>query len=330
MKVNLFYLSGNTTGGWVTYTAHLKPTLESQGFKVKMYKITKKTERTERSFGYDLTYQNVNREDAVKVEGINLIVALQKNYLDIAIELLKRGAFMVIHDPTEMRNTEFAQTVLDNGNRTIVIRKGNKKYIPGSTFIQHPYVRFYNDKSIPSGEWNAVAISRIDFDKNTDWLLEANRLLKPEKKIKIYGFENRIYTRFNILPKYPEWVQSVVHYPRELRYATKLCDKARFMVDMSYIKGDGGGTQYTFLEAMDAGAIVVINKGWLDNAKSPVLFDGTNCIAVANVDDLVEVLEWDDEYYHDYCDFIGIEARKLLKHHAPKIVGPKYKKFLTS
>ena len=40
----------------------------------------------------------------------------------------------------------------------------------------------------------AVSISRIDYDKNTEIILRANQIINDEnKKIKIFGSENRFY-----------------------------------------------------------------------------------------------------------------------------------------
>ena len=37
-----------------------------------------------------------------------------------------------------------------------------------------------------------------------------------------------------------------------------------FVVDMSIIKGDGGGTQYTFLEAIYHDCALILHKEWVE------------------------------------------------------------------
>ena len=48
-------------------------------------------------------------------------------------------------------------------------------------------------------EYENVSISRIDFDKNTDIILNANKLINDEsKKIYCFGAENRIYVHHKL------------------------------------------------------------------------------------------------------------------------------------
>ena len=63
------------------------------------------------------------------------------------------------------------------------------------------------------------------------------------------------------------------------------------MVDLSVIKGDGGGTQYTFLEAIYNECILILHKEWIN--KSKLFVDGYNCLAVENEYDLFNILSGD-------------------------------------
>jgi len=296
MNINLFYLSGNTTGGWVTYTAHLMYGLKQAGYNPLLYKVGNRSEMKRRQFGYDQEYRNICLGDAehiVRTGGLmvpdnpncnSVIVALQKNFREKAQALLEHGAWMVVHDPAE-----FANLKLSDSNRYITIRKAVQKQIPDSHLVLHPYHRHFKPKTKATGELNACSISRIDFDKHTDILLDANRLLPKDKQIQINGFENRLYTRFKICPNYPEWEQSKAAYPREREVATSICHKATYAVDMSVIKGDGGGTQYSFMEAMDAGSINIINRKWLIPGDEMKV--GVNCFAVSDGEELAAILK---------------------------------------
>ena len=66
--INLFYLSGNTTGGWVTYTSHLIYGMMDAGIPCNLFKVGNRTERQTRKFGYGLTYRNLSLEDASKAK----------------------------------------------------------------------------------------------------------------------------------------------------------------------------------------------------------------------------------------------------------------------
>lgn len=329
MNISLFYLSGNTTGGWVTYTAHLLYGLKMSGdVTPRLFKIGKNTEQKERSFGYGIQYRNVNVEDAVKLTktGPTVIVALQKNYRTEATGLLEAGGWLVVHDPAE-----FANLKLTRCDRYIVIRNAVQGQVPGSTFVPHPYLRSYQLATLATGEWRACSICRIDFDKNTHILLDANRLLPEDHKIHIHGFENRLYTRFKLCPKYPEWEQSKCHYPRERSTAATIAHKATYTVDMSLIKGDGGGTQYSFLEAMDAGSINIIHRGWIlpNDEMVPYPSAGCNCICVGSGEELAAIIQ-DESLLKEHSRAIAMRANVTLRNHSPRTVAERFVKLLRS
>jgi len=316
MKVDLFYLSPNPYGGWVTYTAHLMRCLEANGVEAKLFKIRPNTENRERDFGYGVKYRNISINDATLLGNRKLIVAAAKNFAQEALWLYCSGAGLVVHDPTELKNLPMLS---DN---IIVVRRAGLKYIPNATFIRHPYSALPYDHA--PKQHLAVSTCRIDFDKHTDILLDANRLLPENKRIHIRGFENRIYTRFKIVPKYPEWEQSKAAYPRTATAAYDLLKQATYAVDMSQIKGDGGGTQYSFLEAMNAGAINIIHASWLRNQDDMV--NGENCVAINGPGELASLL--DSDIHQDDRARIVNNGLKHLAHHSPEVVGPQYKKFL--
>jgi len=317
VNVDLFYLSPNPYGGWVTFTAHLVDALKAVGIKPTMYKIRPRSEKKPRPFGYDLHYTNISLQDALRSPNKKLIVAAAKNHADDTAALYDAGAALVVHDPTEIRNLPPL-----NG-RTVVIRQIGLTYLPTATFIRHPYQR-RPDYEVFNRTTRAVSTSRIDFDKHTALILDANRLVPDEAKCKIYGFENRIYTRFKIVPHYPEWEQSKAAYPRNKEAAFKLLCSAQLAVDMSLIKGDGGGTQYTTLEAWDAGAVPVIQRDWLRTGDDMV--ENQNCFAVGDATQLAALLKDVENTTHldTYRDY-GYEQLSL---HHPKTIGERYKALL--
>ena len=318
MKIDLFYLSPNPYGGWVTYTVHLIKALQSVGLEPTLYKIGSRSEKKSRDFGYNTQYRNISLPDALASPNKKLIVAAAKNFKEQTQVLYDANAALVVHDPTELKNLPD----LTNG-RVVVVRQIGASYIPRATFIRHPY----ESKQLPAVDKykHAVSVSRIDFDKHTNILLDANRLIKDEHhKIEIYGFENRIYTRFKILPHYPEWKQSKVAYPRQINAAYAILQGAQYMVDMSLIKGDGGGTQYTTLEAWDAGAVPIIHKGWLLDSDDMV--SASNCLVVANAQELAGTLA--ASYDPVNLDYYRRKGKEQLLLHEPKLIGEQYKTFL--
>ena len=82
------------------------------------------------------------------------------------------------------------------------------------------------------------------------------------------------------------------------------------MVDLSAIKNDGGGSQYTFLEAIHQGTVLVLNKKWVDNVNTPFI-NGKNCLVIEDEYDLAYILK----SKHIPTEKIAKNAKKLLKCH---------------
>lgn len=321
--VNLFYMSPNREGGWVTFTAHLCRALRAAGVQPRLYKVGARTEPVGRDFGYEMIYQNVSWADACEMsaEETSLITALGKRYRAEADEMLSLGCRLVVHDPTELKNMPSHL----RPERCVVIRRAGLKYLPEATFIRHPYEPSASIQGKPRSKL-AVSTARIDHDKRTDILLEANRILYANDfpEIEIRGFENRIYSNFQLKDRFPEWVQSVAHYPRRTRCAFDLLSEAVYAPDMSRILGDGGGTQYTFIEAWDAGAIPVIHEDWIrdDDDMRPCW----NCLVVSDCEDLAKTLM--DQPPESYLETLRRNGRQSLEAHSPAVIGQKYAEFL--
>lgn len=319
MKVNLYYLSPNPFGGWVTFTYHLVRCLEAVGIKTNLLKVRPRTEEKQRPFGYGLQYRNVSTEDLPK--GPSLIVAAAKNFRAETELLLRKGAGLVVHDPTELKNLPSSLPQ----KRCVVIRKIGNSYLPKATFIRHPYERIGSGKQADYTQKKklAVSTSRIDFDKHTEIILDANRLLKDKHKVKIYGFENRIYSRFKLVPNYPEWEQSKCAYERTENAAYSLLTDYKFSVDMSEIKGDGGGTQYTFLESWDALTIPIINSLWIPHGNDDMK-PKKNCLCVVDGRGLADLLKLLLSSEHSYLQELVAHGVAQLRKHTPSKIGQQY------
>lgn len=326
MNLNLFYLSPNTTGGWVTFTAHLMEGLRQAGADPSLYKIGSRTRERDKDFGYGEKYQLIERFDAmVKVadEDVpSLIVAVAKKLRDVAEDLYYLGAKVVVHDPTEYKNLPEFVSPKD----CILVRPSGDLYAEGAKVILHPYSPLPRRDGIDRSKL-CISTSRIDFDKNTSILLDANRILPIGKEIEIRGFENRIYSNFNLKPNYPEWYQSIWDYPRTRDAAFHLLEEAQWMADMSVIKGDGGGTQYTTLEAWNAGAAVIVHRDWLK--KDGEMIKGVNCHAVHDGEELAEFLEKDTGEMRRYREWLVENGTIALDYHDAKLIAEQYLEFLT-
>ena len=162
--------------------------------------------------------------------------------------------------------------------------------------------------------YECVSISRIDFDKNTDILLKANQLLKdPKKHIYIFGAENRLYVHHKLkeLNFTAFWKGK---FPKNLSptyEGRSILKDAKYMIDMSIIKGDGGGTQYTFLEAIHQDCVLILHLDWINAGN--IFQSGVNCIGVSSGEELAQVIE--NGLSEEEFNNILTNSKKLLENH---------------
>ena len=82
------------------------------------------------------------------------------------------------------------------------------------------------------------------------------------------------------------------------------------MIDLSTIKDDGGGTQYTFLEAIYNDCILILHDDWIN--KGTTFKNNVNCLSVKNEIELKDILNGEREYDKD---MILKNARDILENH---------------
>lgn len=276
LKNKLFYLSNSQYGGWVSFSYHLSKILkENHVIKVK------DTFKGGGQFYGDIQYKNI-KKNAINNFSNPIILAVDKAHY----ELLKyfNDATIIIHDPTELSPEvlEFAKK-----NRVITIRETVHKLLNKigieNVFLKHPFYKY--PKYVLDKKYNR-SLSRVDFDKNTDIICKANNL---GSDIEIYGYKNHIYYFHKLkdlgFDKYYKG-----YYSRNLNDISKLYAETRYLVDMSTIKNDGGGTQYTFLEAEYHDCGLILHKNWC-NVFNSVYKHGENCYAVSNEKELIEALK---------------------------------------
>lgn len=295
----LLYLAKPAYGGWVTFTAHLARCL---GIPL-VFKASDGTRMNVGDFGYGVRYQNIPMEATRDV----LITAIDKNHYQYAERLKAQSYSIVVHDPTEINDRSIA--IIRKAKAVFVIRRTMHDYLAQkhniqSTFIPHPFFEYPTVESSIQRR-GAVSVSRVDYDKHTEIILEANTFL--EEPVRVYGSVNRMYVHFKLDAKA---FSKCYHgtFPKSFASVHNILSGSKFCVDMSAIKNDGGGTQYSFLEAIYAGAALVLNKKWVDG-KSTLFQDGKNCFLVGSASELVHVLRNKDP------QTVALEATKLLVPH---------------
>ena len=287
--MNLIYMATPVYGGWVTMTAHL-----SLCKSYALYKIGKRTEKNKRPFGYNVEYQNVIIDEIIQKNNL-MITAIDKHYYHY-LDKFPDSTSLIIHDPTEVKNKAFVEMI--KRFTIYTIRDTVHKYLLDnfnitSKRIDHPFYQYDIKNDINNNcNYKCLSISRIDFDKHTEYILQANRLINDtSNKIYIFGAENRLYVHHKLakmdlktdfetywMKKFPK------NLPLTDNDSKNLLNNCEYVVDMSIIKGDGGGTQYTFLEAIYNDCILILHKEWVEAGK--LFKDKYNCYVVGNSDNI--------------------------------------------
>ena len=294
--ISFFFLSDYMYGGCLTFTAHLLHTLNRK----QVFRIAKRYERRKRNFGYGIRYQNVTLEyfDSVK----NLVITDMFQHFECLRKLKRRGkeeeVTIVIHDPGEI--SKFNEPYLKYWN-IITIRKSMQQFLRDrygiqSKFIYHPFYPYpvqQRDRNEEEQEeekkTQAVSISRIDFYKNTEIILDANK--RTTNPVKIYGWANSKYVSQQLdAEAFNQYYQG--KYVKSFNAISEILRKAKFMVDLSFLPNDGGGTQYTFLDAIYHNCAIILNRQWIENVEPKYrdFKEGENCYAVSNTEELKELL----------------------------------------
>ena len=311
--INLIYMAKPIYGGWVTFTAHL-----CLKYKCDLFKIGKRTESKQRDYGYNVNYQNIEVNELLK-KGKHVITAVDKHYWKY-LHLFPKGTILVIHDPTELKGKENEIVKLINHFKIITIRKTvqeylKKEYNVDTDFLPHPFYE-YPISNEPS-DYYSLSISRIDFDKHTDLILEANQFITNEdKKIQIFGAENRLYVHHKLKDlKFHEFWHGKFPKTLPLSHEGKdLLNDCHYITDMSIIKGDGGGTQYTFLEAIYHNCALILHKDWVD--QGDVFKKGHNCYVVGYTHNIgKEIADIINEPINNNYTQILKNAKELLSEH---------------
>ena len=310
--ISFVYMAKPIYGGWVTFTSHL-----CLKYDVDLYKVGKRTEKNKRKYGYGVEYQNMTIDDILKQKQL-LITAVDKHYWDY-LHLFPKGTQLVIHDPTELKGKDNPLLKLLEHFKIITIRKMVQEYIKknfgiDTEFLYHPFYEY--QKSDGNSPYHSLSISRIDFDKHTDIILKANQLIEEkDKHIQIFGAENRLYVHHKLKDlNFETYWHGKFPKTLPITYEGKdLLNGCKYVVDMSIIKGDGGGTQYTFLEAIYHNCVLILHKEWID--KDELFKHEYNCFAVGYTEspeqEIADIINKTD----DKCEMIINNAKKLLNNH---------------
>lgn len=260
--INILHLCDFRINGTVTFVAQLAKAFDAAKIPCRIIRLAKRSESRLRPLGADpqVSYQNLTFEDAAKLEG-KFIMGSSSGDLPLSmkgVDLVQRskGCF-VFHDPHEYQSSAWWRFARDlHKSRVVCVRQQGLSTIPYGRVILHPYTRVY------PGLWKprrrACSLSRVCAIKHSEIIVEANQ--KLVNKIDLLGDVNRFWWRYTIQKHWPGL--PIPQKAPETTSRAELASQYVYMVDLTSIPGDGGGVQYTTLEALDAGTIPVFHRDW--------------------------------------------------------------------
>jgi len=305
--ISLLHLSSPTVGGWITYSSHL---VLRDYPNEHIIKVGKRLEKKLRPFGFGIHYQNIPKE-AVKTIQKPIVLSFDNHFEDVIPYL--NEPVLLMHDTAEpkKRLTDFYKSC----KRIIVNRKTlqtflKEEYDLKSDHVEHPFYQY----PIPKTNWNkktkAKNIARVEFRKNQDIICKANHMIK--NPIEIWGKRNQIYVYQKLKALgFDKWSKGGKSgkYANDFKVHNDLLEDCKFVVDLAKYVRDGGGMQYTFLEAIYQDSALILNRDWVEQPDSDWK-EGYNCLAVSNEKELADIIN-DSPNTEKMCR----NAKKLLKKH---------------
>lgn len=349
-EVSLFFMYRTFGGGTTSYTVHLAQAMKMAGIKVHVYRVKERGEETHirRPFSKyaGIKYRNIDAATAlkkVKQRPALMTAPCNPKYLPFAPtiipDLMRKGMRIVVHDPNEFEIYDH----LDGKkwkfkHQPFCIRPSMQKFFPDAHFIPHPYVREFpidHWKPFTEREHLAVSVARVTFVKRTEIILEANRILRKsgykKDQVVLRGAENRLYTLHKLMKLFPEFKQGQTGYPMTWGASARECEKGVFALDFTWFPDDGGGSQYSFMEAWDAGTVNIIHKDWMrtpgEMNPHPTDRSRGNCIAVKNAQEAADwmMLFRESRRWREDAAQIALNGKAaLLKYHDPVKIAEKY------
>ena len=333
-ETQFLYLHKYLYGGGTTFAAHL---LHQTGYSKKknnnniIFRVTKRTESKLREFGYGLHYQNISIDLINKIR-FPFITLFKETYFNAFTRLNGRegrsdsnnnngsSGILVIHDHRDISDKivpHLGVWKLVTIRRTVQNYLENKYGLP-SLFLYHPFYPYpITVISNPYERKGAVSISRISFEKNIDVIIRANKILQDQQyqPIKLYGCPSRMYVHLHLggyNSDFNKYYCGV--FDKSFSTLSSILAQAKFVIDLSVLKYDGGGTQYTFLEAIHNGCALILHRKWLENDYvNPDYCDfkeGYNCLAADNENELAHIIKKDPD-----TSKIVENAKKLMVRH---------------
>lgn len=286
-------------GGWRSFIVHLYHCLnQMENVKPVVVRCNTKTGKINNyDFGYDVPCIGMKLEDLAKKKYV-LIACMSQNQDQL---FMFKKKCIVVHDPIEVPkyNPEDLKKM-----KVFVIRQSMKENLAeigiASRFLYHPFYKFPVQEIIDRiqnedvEKTNVINTARVCSRKRTKMIIEANEHYENEHGeagyIEIHSCKDVFGGGDVWVKNWSEELQGQFNasykggFPMTFEATEKVYRNAKVVVDLSRFNGDGGGTQYTFLEAIHCGCALILHEDWLEYPGPFV--KNINCFTVSSAMDL--------------------------------------------
>ena len=322
MKINLVYLSPWPVGGFASFTGHFARALKDRGWEFEVLRCNRdKAERSVRHSAADFDYRNATVAEVCQLarREPTLVTAVARPE-DFAVpdtmrRLIRAGAYVFVQSTQEFRQFPHVDLLKKDSSRTLVIRESLLRHFPKARYVPHPYVRVGPMPEVRR-TGRACSLAMVAKNKKPDVLLEGSMRVSKKDRIRLLGRLTTHFLGMDLEKKYPKVYERPKGYKTSAE-AVALAAKYELAVDLSAYDGDGGGTQYCFLEAADAGAVNVLHRDWTKVRGD--MKQNENCVVVGDVEELVNVLKTRELHPGEpFFERLGVGGAALLDAHGPK------------
>lgn len=321
--MNLIYLTPWPVGGFASFTNHMYHSLIAEGEDVNVLRCNlDKDEKSDREIkSQGIVYRNVSVKTAIKMtkKDLTLIAAVARpddmRDPDTLIKLVKAGAVCRVASTQEFKQFPHLEYLKKTDQLVLCIRKSLLPFFKNAKYLPHPYVPTNNKHSRP--DWDdrkrACQLAMVAHNKNPEMVCQANHKVERSLRIKQLGKETTPWIGMNLKKKYP-WYEKPKGYKSSAE-GVALASNYKLAIDLSVYPNEGGGTQFCFMEAIDAGCINVLHREWT-KVKGDMIED-ENCLAIGSRKELVRVLEGDKD---KSLKRIYKNSLDILAAHSPHVV----------
>lgn len=310
MNNNIVFLNRYNMGGTFSFTAHLVNVLGNNDILIRPTENPNgRLEKKTRYFGWGIDYLNIPYPALRTFDKLFLsVIAWDSDWIHPFLSKLAetRKMKLVIHHPKEIRKSMVDNQILEKMEQIITIRPSLRDFVESKfgdklknpvKVLTHPF--YSSVLRISNQKQGVVNITRVANEKNIDMIYYVNKKLNDEsKRVKFYGSYQGMDV-FRMFNGDKETVNDFKNnhfmggFDKEFESTNSILRDKKFMIDLTIIKADGGGTQYTFLEAIDNHCCIILHRNWIESVPQDqrIFIEGYNCLAVSTKDELLSLLE---------------------------------------